>query len=369
MLNIGSILLPIFLTIVLIKQLVQQEMVTGFLVLIGILFSIYIRRILLKGNVKNVILTIVVFFSLLITLICTVSEGIHDLGIIAYPIIIGFSGIILIRKKLIIASVLCLIGVIWLVLGDLFHIYNPLIPGRGNIGDFIVATTIILLGAYVAFSITTGMKHSLHKAQRGIQSTKKEAAKLSNELNEKSKIIDEIHKKVMNSMGYIQRLIHIQQRLNTETNEEYKSLTRKTIVIQIAHAQAMSRGNTEEVKLTSFLESLILKYLEIVNSNLDVDFQIEDHTITLDDAIYLGICLLELIHLIISNSQKKLTISVTKLDHTNIQLSGFSLHQPIETYSSWIILDLIIRQLKGTFTYENEPKSPMTISFKPGTEL
>lgn len=370
-LNIGSILLPIFLTIVLVKQLLQDELVTAVLVFAGILFSLIIRVIFLRGHIKKFILVIIVFFTLLLTLICTAGNGIHDLGIIAFPIVIGFSSIILVRRKLIIASVLSMASMIWLVVGDHYDLFVPLVTPKGNIGDFIVAITIILLGAYVAFSVTMNMKNSLHQAQKDIRARKREADKLSKEVKEKTQIIYEIHQKVINSMNYIQKLIAIQQKLSKNDSTEYLNLQRKIIVIETAHGNLLTSGDSEKVSLNTFTTSLVNKYLDSIGQPKNtVILNIKNTIIALDDAIYYGICLLELLHLAIEGIKQPITIEAHGEHEIVVTVVGFESNQDIGSSPSGLLLDLITRQLKGSLKHHHEEElESFELNFKPSSIL
>lgn len=303
-----------------------------------------------------------IFFTVLLTVICSFGNGIHDIGLIGFPIIIGFSSIILDQRQLIISSTLSILGLSWLVIGAQFELFEPIPVPAGNAGDFIIASLMILLGGFVAFSLTSNMKNSLKHVQREIAISKKDANILFREMEEKEEIISEIHTAVINSLSHIQQLVAYKK---TEKNdlfdETYNSLKRKIIVIEIAHNILLKTNAPIYLDLMELARQTIDAYEKHLQTKvLRVDISKETCFTSLDQAINFGICLLELVYELDSEGIDSLNISLTiQDDNILLQFTGF---EELKHPELGIVMDLLTKQLKGDL---QKSSSKVSLIFKP----
>lgn len=359
--NIGYLLLPLFLTIVLIRQIIQGDTDITIVVAISLIFSFFIRQQFLQGQLRKSVISVVIFFNLLLTITCTLGNGINDIGIIGYPIIVGFSGIILDQRKLAIASALSIVGVTWLVAGEQFGVYQPVPVPTGNAGDLIVSSMLVLIGSFVAFSLTNNLKRSLKSAQQEILISKQDAGILEKETKEKLEIIDELHRAVINSLGHIQQLIAHRQNKPTNINPIYTSLKRKVLVIEVAHNILLSHQTPIMLDIRELTSELLTAFEKnLKTSMLHMDVGNDSLSIPLDLAINYGICLLELINEVDHETNDSLSV-VLQIDDGEIilTLSGFSVDAQKE---SGIVIELLTKQLKGELT---KRPSEIKLLFKP----
>ncbi|WP_436517455.1 hypothetical protein [Ekhidna sp. To15] len=359
-LNVGYLLLPVFLTVVLIRQLVQDDIDLSIVIGISLVFSFFARSQFLKGYLKQSIASVVIFFNILLTIACSLGNGINDIGIIGFPIIIGFSGIILDQKKLAIASILSITAVLWLVIGEYLNIYTPVTKPVGSAGDFLVSALLIILGGIVAFSLTRNMKISLKDAQREIFASKKDAENLSEETNKKLEIIEEIHRTVINSLNHIRQLIDNKQQDISELEPVYESLKRKVLVIEVAHNILLSAKTPIMLDIRNLTSKLINKYEKNLKTPiLRIDTGSVSHFVPLDLAINYGICLIELVN--DADTEGNETISVTLIvnkETIDLKISGF---EGNHSAKPGIVIDLLTKQLQGTLS---KSSTEFLLSFK-----
>lgn len=359
-LNVGYLLLPVFLTVVLARQFVQGDIDLTIVIGISLIFSFFARNQFLKGQLRQSVISVVIFFNILLTIACSLGNGINDIGIIGFPIIIGFSGIILDQKKLAIASILSIAGVLWLVIGEYLNIYTPISKPIGSAGDFLVSALLIILGGIVAFSLTRNMKTSLKDAQREIFISKKDANNLRKETNEKLEIIEEIHRTVINSLNYIQQLIDNKQQNINELRPVYESLKRKVMVIEVAHTILLSEKAPIMLDIRELTSRLLKAYeKKLKTSMLRIDTGSLSHSVPLDLAINYGICLIELMNDADCEKNEMIcaTLSIQK-ETIDLTLSGFEGNQSAEP---GIVLELLTKQLKGTLS---KSSSEFRLTFK-----
>ncbi len=363
-LNTGYLLLPFFLAIILIRQLIEGDFDIMIVVGACLVFSLLARDQFRKGRLRQSVVSVVIFFNIALTLACTFGNGINDIGIIGYPIIIGFSGIILDQKKLAFAASLSIIGVVWLVFGQLQGLFNPLPPSQGSPGDFMVTALLVILGGVVAFSLTSNMKQSLKNVEREISKSKKDAENLKKRTDEKLEIIEEIHRTVINSLHQIQELIDHKQGDINELNPVYDSLKRKVMVIEAAHEILLSA----QAPINLDIRELTIRLLErieesLTTSTFHIDAGNTTHIVPLDLAINYGICLIELIHEVDNTDNEMLSVKLSISENViSLRLSGFSLDQ---FEKQGIVIDLLTKQLKGSLIRSS---TEFSLSFKYLTE-
>ncbi len=363
-LNVGLLLLSFFLIVVFTRQVLQRDYNMMMLIGLGIVVSFISRWLFLRGHLKKSTMMVAIFFTVLLTIICSFGNGIHDIGLIGFPILIGFSSILLDQKQLIISSVLSVLGLTWLVLGDRLSLFEPIPVPVGELGDFIIASLMITIGGLVAFSLTSNMKDSLKKANKEIDSSRNEALHLSDQIDQKEEIIEEIHKAVINSLGHIRHLIDHSPKETDELVKVYESLRRKILVIEAAHGILLTDKAPILLDIKELTKEILTKYeISLSTPVLQVDIDQASCIISLDQAIHYGIFFIELVHEVDHYPSDSFKITLTmQEDLIQLRIHGFENgHQ--EKLS--IIMDLLSRQLKGKLRKSDRE---IILSFLPSTK-
>ena len=84
-------------------------------------------------------------FILLVTVLAAQNQGLYDIGMLAYPVILIIAGLIL-RGRVIMYLASLIIGCLtWLAFGDLWNWQTPVFLTKSNLDDFFIAGIIILI--------------------------------------------------------------------------------------------------------------------------------------------------------------------------------------------------------------------------------
>ncbi|WP_370089590.1 hypothetical protein [Ekhidna sp.] len=358
-LNVAFIFLPVLLLVVLIRQILEADYDIALLTIAGVGISFLCRHQFLKGHLNNSVIAFSILFSILLTAICTLGNGVHDIGLIGFPIIIGFSSIILDFKRLIFTSLLSVVGLAWLVWGEISGLYDPIIASPGTIGDFIISSLLILMGGLVAFSLTSNMKSSMKRVSHEVELSRSGSKRLAEDIESKQEIIEETHQAVLNSLTYIQHLIDFKYDESDELAPTYESVKRKILVIECAHAILLNAGAPIILDLKLLVQSIFNRYEKDMSTKmLHIDLNTESCFTILDEAINFGICIIELVHMADSFSKESLSIKLSiKERRVDFLLSGSELNK-IDKPS--LVIELLTKQLKGTL---RQDASSILLSF------
>jgi PAS domain S-box-containing protein len=142
--------------------------------------------LLRSGRVRsgNLILTIIVFAS--VTIIATVGQGIHDLAVVAYPIIFIYVGLTSGRAILGVCGGLTFVALIWLALGESFGWFVPVPLFRDplNLLYLSVLTVLLAITALAVDLLSSNLRKTIALAHHEIDVRRQaeQALKDSNEL-------------------------------------------------------------------------------------------------------------------------------------------------------------------------------------------
>jgi diguanylate cyclase (GGDEF)-like protein len=124
--------------------------------------------LLFRGKLRAAGFAMILAVLISATAITTVGQGVHDTGIMAYPVIVIIASLILQRRDFLIASFLALAAFAWLVIGEstgIFVIQPVPIP---TWTDFLVMATILGMAILTVDLLATNMRENLHQAQQEI---------------------------------------------------------------------------------------------------------------------------------------------------------------------------------------------------------
>ena len=296
-----------------------------------------------------------IFFTILLTIICSLGNGIHDIGITGFPVVIGFSSVLLGQKQMLAASVMSLLGLAWLVIGEHLNLFEPIPIKPGDVGDFIITGAMIVFGGSVAFSLTTNMKNSLKIVTNEIKISKSEGQKLVEEIGQKEEIIVEIHKTVINSLDQLEIIINDHERTDPTSKSTYESLERKILVIKAAHSLLLE----DQSPLILDLNQFTIRVLEGFKSNLDtkeISISVDriNYPMGVDQAIYFGICMTELLFRIDQSKQDSISLSISTRDNVFLEIAA---NDPIWIEEDEMVLNLLTQQLKGRLSIDGTKAS------------
>ena len=138
-----------------------------------------------RGRLRASSLLVVMSSLGAVTFISTVGQGIRDIAIITFPIIIVFAGLTLNDAYFRLCVGLAMAAVCWLALGENFGWFatTPFVGEMANWIYLVVTNLILLVGALAVDSLAVNMRKSLELARQEIaqrkQAEKREAVSLS----------------------------------------------------------------------------------------------------------------------------------------------------------------------------------------------
>jgi len=106
-----------------------------------------------------------------ITILATVGQGIHDLALMAYPIILIYVGLTSDRLTLILCGALTFGGLLWLALGPPLGWFSPvpMFPDPLNLFYLVVATALIVITALAVNLLSSNLRRSLDQSREEIE--------------------------------------------------------------------------------------------------------------------------------------------------------------------------------------------------------
>lgn len=108
-----------------------------------------------------------------VTLMSTIGQGMHDIAIMAFPVIIIISSLMMQRRGFIFFSLLTIAAVGWLVFGEVNGWFIPRSPETTNWADFLMMTAILLVAMLAMNLLATSLRESLERARQEIAQRKR----------------------------------------------------------------------------------------------------------------------------------------------------------------------------------------------------
>ncbi len=124
---------------------------------------------------------IAVVLTIMITILATIGQGIHDIAIIAYPSILIIASLILKRRAVFQLTAITILCLGWLVFGEILGLFTPDYSHHGSIADDFIATACILLVTAGAVHI---LSNTVNESLRASQKELSERVKTENALRE-----------------------------------------------------------------------------------------------------------------------------------------------------------------------------------------
>lgn len=129
---------------------------------------------LIRKNYMEISGTIIAFaLTVVVTILATIGQGIHDIGIMAYPAILLVAGLILRRELTISLTAIMVICFGWLVYGDMLGMYQPVYPDEANTRFFVIASSILIITAIIVQLLSDMLRTSLNDTRKELQERKR----------------------------------------------------------------------------------------------------------------------------------------------------------------------------------------------------
>ncbi|MBK9926804.1 MAG: hypothetical protein IPP66_16145 [Anaerolineales bacterium] len=188
---IGFSTLAIFLTILFIN-LIMGKYLNALVISIGVIPVVISLIQLQKDAITTPSTTLAVVTILLITWMATTSQGIYDIGVLGYPVILLVVGLILRGQAVMNLSLLIILCMAWLVFGDIWNLYEPHFVTT-NLEDFFIGSIIILVAGNAVYRLSKNVYNSLRQAEEEIErreAAEQEREELIRQLKSKNQELD-----------------------------------------------------------------------------------------------------------------------------------------------------------------------------------
>ena len=138
--------------------------------IVPILISIILLR---QGAVAAPSAILAVTFILLITGLATLGQGIYDIGVLGYPVILIVAGLVLRGRAIMYMAFFIVLCLGWLVFGNYFGAFEMDSIFRAYPEDFFIASIIIFIAGNAVVRLVRNVYQNLSKAENEVESRKK----------------------------------------------------------------------------------------------------------------------------------------------------------------------------------------------------
>jgi len=205
---------------------------------------------------------------------------------------------------------------------------------------------------------------------------------ISNTLNEKELLLQEIHHRVKNNLQVISSLLNLQS--NSADNELTKYVIEETQnrikAIALVHQKLYQSKNIGKIDFNTYLKELVEQQSQIYkNENTDINCNVEAPNsveLDLDIAVSLGLIASELItnafkYAFVNRENNQLTISLLDLENNHYQLiihdNGIGLPPEFENGEKeslgMDLVKILTEQINGEMNCQNDNGAKFTILF------
>jgi signal transduction histidine kinase len=162
----------LFLTLTFI-YILMDDYVNALASAIGIMPQLLALKYLRQAAVSIPSTMLAITIILLITWLATNSQGIYDIGVLAYPVILIVAGLVLRGRVILYLAALIILCLGWLTFGNFFGAFEIDPIYRSYPQDFFIGSIIILVAGNAVFRLAGNVYRNLTKAENEIESRKK----------------------------------------------------------------------------------------------------------------------------------------------------------------------------------------------------
>ena len=144
----------------------------------GIFFQAVPLSFLIRGQVRSGSFIAILGVLITVTLMASIGQGMHDIAIMAYPVIIIISSLMLEQRFFTFFSLLTVGAVAWLVFGEVNGWFVPRPLETTNWSDFLMMGAILIVAILAMNMLAAYGRRNLDQAQREITERKHTEEKL-----------------------------------------------------------------------------------------------------------------------------------------------------------------------------------------------
>lgn len=159
--------------------------------IIPIVISLLLIRREEAVSLPSTILAVTII--LLITSLATFNQGMYDVGVLGYPVILIVAGLILRGRVVMYLAFLIIACMAWLVFGAIWNLYEPLYVNQTGAEDFFIGGIIILTAGNAVYRLVKNVYTNLQRAEQEIkmrEEAEKEREAVIEQLKRKNQELD-----------------------------------------------------------------------------------------------------------------------------------------------------------------------------------
>ena len=246
--------------------------------------------------------TFIIALSLLMatTYASTFGQGIHDIGIIAYPGVLVVASLLLRLHSYVFLLLASILSVGWLALGEAAGLYRARPYGPGDWSNFVIMSGILLATALISHLISDGMWTGLRQARKEIQERRKIEIELKKGLQEKEILLKEVHHRVKNNLNVILSLLNLQEnriRNKAQAMAAFQESRNRIHAMALVHEKLYQSSDLSRVDIGEYAHSLAGRLLSVhgMQKRVSLELRVERIFLDINAAVPLGLILNELI--------------------------------------------------------------------------
>jgi len=151
--------------------------------LIGVFSLFFPIGFLLSGHLQAGSIFIVISILITTTIIAMTGQGIHDLAILAYPVLIVLASLVMKRVSFYVSAFLSLIAMGFLIFGEYYNFFVPNPVETPGTADFFVVAAIWLVAVFSVDLLSENIRSSFRKARLEITNHQSVESQLRHQKN------------------------------------------------------------------------------------------------------------------------------------------------------------------------------------------
>jgi two-component sensor histidine kinase len=292
--------IPIIIVLISLVLYYVHDPVKANVLLASIPFFLLLLFLVNKGYLHTSLNILLIVVNLIVTWSCMVGNGIHDIGIIIYPINVLIASLMVTRLNLILFTAMTMGCMIFIVLGDLYGLYQPYPVYVGRWPDVFIMGSLLLMGLVITSSHASKLKQSIKdriiEGERQIEV----GIQIEKNIEEKQQLFREVHHRVKNHISFINSLVDMEAMNQPDIDMvAIRELQSKVVAIARVHDQLYHSDNFDRVQTKSYLDGIISQFaMNYQLAEISIDLKIDDFLMEVNRIIYLGISVHEIVSLL-----------------------------------------------------------------------
>ncbi len=203
--------------------LLADDVRTGISLLVGcglIAITIGLNR---RGHTRSASLMVVLVMLALATFLLLQGQGVHDIAVTLYPVIIIIASLLLTRRAFLVMMAVMLVSVGAVILAEMSGWLHPVVPPLATGVDFVILSIILILAAITVRYLADSLISNLQRAQRNERALEISHAQLQHEAA-RLEILVEIDRAILNAQTLDSIALAVLKRLRLLIPARYAAL-------------------------------------------------------------------------------------------------------------------------------------------------